>query len=91
MDTGHEVTGPINLGNPTEFTMSQLAEKVLRMVGGSSELVFRPLPQDDPTQRQPVIEQARNALGWTPLVDLEEGLSRTIEYFQQHLKVLSAE
>jgi UDP-glucuronate decarboxylase len=91
MNTEHEVTGPINLGNPTEFTMSQLAEKVLRMVGGSSELVFRPLPQDDPTQRQPVIEQARNALGWTPLVDLEEGLSRTIEYFQQHLKVLSAE
>jgi UDP-glucuronate decarboxylase len=83
MNTPHEVTGPINLGNPNEFTMSELAERVLRMVGGSSELVHHPLPVDDPTQRQPDIAQAQEVLGWTPRVELEEGLAHTIEYFKQ--------
>jgi UDP-glucuronate decarboxylase len=85
MNTPHEVTGPINLGNPAEFSMSELAEKVLRMVGGPSKLVFHPLPEDDPTQRQPTIDQAKNILGWTPKIDLEEGLARTIAHFRAQL------
>ncbi len=84
MNTPHDVTGPINLGNPRECTVSQLAEQVLEMVGGSSGLEFRPLPEDDPVQRRPVIEQARKILNWTPRVELEEGLARTIEYFGTH-------
>jgi UDP-glucuronate decarboxylase len=90
MNTPHEVTGPINLGNPNEFTMSELADKVLAVVGGSSELQYHPLPTDDPTQRQPTIDQAKNLLGWTPQVQLEEGLTRTIDYFREHLAELSA-
>jgi UDP-glucuronate decarboxylase len=90
MNTPHEVTGPINLGNPNEFMMSELADKVLALVGGSSELQYHPLPTDDPTQRQPTIDQAKNLLGWTPQVQLEEGLTRTIDYFREHLAELSA-
>jgi UDP-glucuronate decarboxylase len=88
MNTPHEVTGPINLGNPNEFTMSELADKVLALVGGSSELQHHPLPADDPTQRQPTIDQAKNLLGWTPQVQLDEGLLRTIDYFREHLDEL---
>ncbi|HEX4431262.1 MAG TPA: UDP-glucuronic acid decarboxylase family protein [Frankiaceae bacterium] len=90
MDTPHEVTGPINLGNPAEFTMSELAQKVLAATGAASELAFHPLPQDDPTQRRPIIDQARDVLGWAPKVPLEEGLGHTVEYFRKSLGVAAA-
>ena len=76
-------TGPLNLGNPVEFTIRQLAETVLRLTGSKSDLVFRPLPQDDPVQRQPDISMARKALGWEPKVALEDGLKETIAYFRK--------
>jgi UDP-glucuronate decarboxylase len=82
MDTPDDVTGPINLGNPVEFTMLELAEKVIDLTGSSSEIVFQPLPQDDPRQRQPDITRARETLGWTPSIHLAEGLERTIEHFR---------
>lgn len=85
MNTPHEVTGPINLGNPHEFTMTELAEKILSMVGGGPAVEYYPLPSDDPTQRQPKIDQARDVLGWTPKVEVDEGLARTIEYFRKQL------
>jgi UDP-glucuronate decarboxylase len=78
-------TGPINIGNPTEFTIKQLAEIVLKMVGGKSKLVLNPLPQDDPKQRQPDITLAREILDWEPQVNLEQGLVKTINYFKQFL------
>ena len=73
MDSPPEFTGPVNLGNPVEFTMRQLAELTLKLTGSRSKLVFRPLPQDDPRQRQPDIALARSSLGWAPTVQLEEG------------------
>jgi UDP-glucuronate decarboxylase len=73
----------MNLGNPNEFTIRQLAETVLRLTGAKSELVFRPLPQDDPVQRQPDITKARGALAWEPKVALEDGLKETIAYFKK--------
>ena len=85
MDTGPDITGPINLGNPNEFTIRELAEKVLELTNSRSSLVFRPLPSDDPMQRKPDIALARSVLGWEPRVQLEEGLSRTIEYFRKLL------
>jgi UDP-glucuronate decarboxylase len=85
MATGDEVTGPINLGNPGEFTIRALAEKVIEMTGAASQIEFRPLPQDDPQQRQPNIEKAKAILDWEPTVHLEEGLRRTIAYFDQLL------
>jgi len=86
MDTDDSVTGPINIGNPGEFSMRELAEKVLALTGSSSELVFKPLPQDDPKQRQPDIAKAKAILGWSPTIALEEGLKRTIAYFDALLK-----
>ena len=86
MDTGPEVTGPINLGNSGEFTMIELAESILRITGSSSELTRMPLPQDDPQQRRPDIAMARDVLGWEPKVPLEQGLERTIEYFRTILE-----
>ena len=86
MDTGDDVTGPINLGNPGEFTIRQLAEKVVALTGSRSEIVYRPLPQDDPQQRQPNIAKAREILGWEPKIVLEEGLKKTIAYFDDLLK-----
>ena len=77
-----EVTGPINIGNPGEFTMLELADKVISKVGGSSKLVYEPLPGDDPQQRQPDITLAKKHLGWEPTVSLDEGLDRTIAYFK---------
>ncbi len=77
-----ETVGPLNLGNPGEFTMKQLAELTLKLVGGKSRLVHKPLPSDDPKQRQPDITLARKVLQWEPKVPLEEGLKRTIEYFR---------
>jgi len=82
MSSPGEVTGPVNLGNPVEFTIRQLAELVLEKVGSKSKLVGKPLPSDDPMQRQPEIAQAREVLGWAPRVQLAEGLDATIEYFR---------
>jgi UDP-glucuronate decarboxylase len=81
MNTGPDVTGPINLGNPNEFTMRELAELVVELTGSKSEVSYRPLPADDPRQRQPDIRKAEALLGWTPKVELREGLTKTIEYF----------
>jgi UDP-glucuronate decarboxylase len=83
MDSADDITGPINLGNPVEFTMRQLAELVVAKVGGSSKLVHAPLPTDDPRQRQPNIDKARDLLGWEPRVALADGLDRTIAYFRE--------
>lgn len=82
MASGEEVTGPINLGNPNEFTIRELAEKIIALTGSGSRMVFRPLPSDDPLQRQPDISQARSVLGWEPNVQLEQGLKQTIAYFE---------
>lgn len=85
MATPDEVTGPINMGNPVEFTIRELAEMVLRQVGGKSRLVLQPLPLDDPRQRQPDITLARKHLDWAPQVRLEQGLERTVAYFREIL------
>jgi UDP-glucuronate decarboxylase len=86
MASPKEVTGPINLGNPDEFTIKELADTVLRLVDGPSKLVFKALPSDDPRQRQPDISAAKVALGWEPKVRLEEGLKKTILYFREQLQ-----
>lgn len=83
MDTPSDVSGPINLGNPVEFTIRELAELVVEMTSSKSELVFRPLPQDDPMQRKPDITRARETLGWEPSIPLRQGLVKTIDYFSQ--------
>lgn len=85
MNSPKDVTGPINLGNPNEFTMLELAENILKLTGGTSKIVFKPLPQDDPRQRQPNISIARNVLNWEPTIQLTEGLERTIHYFKSEL------
>jgi UDP-glucuronate decarboxylase len=90
MDSPEEVTGPINLGNPGEFTMIELAEAVIRLTGSASRPVFRPAPVDDPRQRQPDITKARGKLGWEPKVALEQGLVQTIAYFDKLLSKGSA-
>jgi UDP-glucuronate decarboxylase len=86
MATPHEVTGPINIGNPNEFTMTELAELVSEIVGSSAGVEYRPLPADDPTQRQPDISLARSTLGWQPTIELREGLGATVEYFRTLIK-----
>lgn len=85
MESPDDMVGPINLGNPMEFTILELAEKVIELTNSSSKLVNRPLPSDDPMQRQPVIDEARKHLGWEPVVQLEAGLKKTIEYFERTL------
>ena len=87
MDTPDDVTGPINLGNPAECTIGELAERVLALTGSSSTLTYRPLPEDDPRQRCPDITKANTVLGWTPMVSLHEGLRHTIRYFAELLEV----
>ena len=82
MQTGDDFTGPVNLGNPTEFTILQLAEKIIELTGSHSKLRFMPLPGDDPRQRKPDISLAKRVLDWQPTVQLEEGLNKTIEYFK---------
>ena len=82
MNTEDEFTGPINLGNPNEFPVLELAERIISMTGSSSKIVFKSLPDDDPKQRQPDITLAKEKLGWQPTVELEEGLKRMIEYFK---------
>lgn len=86
MATPDEITGPINLGNPHEFTIKQLAELVIELTGSSSKIIYEPLPSDDPTQRQPIIDKAKEILNWEPTVQLREGLVKTIEYFDKKLK-----
>jgi UDP-glucuronate decarboxylase len=86
MSTGEDLTGPINVGNPREFTMLQLAESVIRLTGSASNIEFHPLPQDDPMQRQPDITLAREKLGWEPTIELEQGLKKTIAYFDEKLR-----
>jgi UDP-glucuronate decarboxylase len=82
MNTGDDFTGPVNVGNPGEFTMIELAEKVIKLTGAKSNLIFKPLPADDPMQRKPDITLAKKVLNWEPKVNLDEGLVRTIEYFK---------
>lgn len=81
----NETTGPINIGNPSEFTIRELAELVIELTGSSSRLIEKPLPSDDPLQRQPIIDQARKVLDWEPKVDLKTGLGHTINYFRELL------
>ncbi len=83
MDTDSSMTGPVNIGNPGEFSILQLAEMVREMTGSGSEIQFKPLPQDDPRQRRPDISLAQSTLGWKPKVQLEEGLEKTIAYFRR--------
>ena len=83
MNSPDEFTGPVNLGNPGEFTILELAQKVISLTGSSSKIVYEPLPQDDPKQRKPDIALAKKALDWQPQTDLEEGLKKTISYFEQ--------
>ncbi len=85
MDTPDEVIGPVNLGNPSEFTIFELAENVIRLTGSTSRIVFRPLPQDDPAQRRPDIARAERLLSWQPRVPLAEGLAKTVAYFREVL------
>ncbi|KCZ87596.1 UDP-glucuronic acid decarboxylase family protein [Hyphomonas johnsonii] len=85
METGPDFVGPVNIGNPGEFTIRQLAERVIDLTGSKSKLVHRPLPQDDPKQRQPDITIARDKLGWEPTVRLDEGLKPTIAYFEKEI------
>jgi len=91
MGTSDDFTGPVNIGNPDEFTIRQLAEKVIEMTGSRSELMFKELPSDDPTQRRPDIALAKQALGWEPSIKLEQGLEKTIAYFDGLLKDKSPE
>jgi dTDP-glucose 4,6-dehydratase len=76
---------PVNMGNPQEVTIEQIARAIIRLVGSSSKIVYRPLPVDDPRQRRPDITRARTLLGWEPKVGLEEGLLKTVEYFKQRI------
>lgn len=85
MESPDNVTGPMNLGNPGEFTIKELAEKVVAMTGSDSKIIYHPLPQDDPKQRQPDITLAKKTLDWEPSIQLEEGLRSTIEYFKSEL------
>ena len=85
MNSGDEVTGPINLGNPGEFTIAQLAELVVEQTKTQSEFTYLPLPQDDPVRRQPDITRAKQQLGWEPTIALNEGLATTIEFFRSTL------
>jgi UDP-glucuronate decarboxylase len=85
MESGNDVTGPLNLGNPQEFTMLELAQLILKMTDSRSKIVHRPLPEDDPRQRRPDISEAQRLLDWYPTVSLEQGLKKTIAYFEKLL------
>lgn len=82
MDSDDDIIGPINIGNPEEYTMKELAEKVIEMTGSKSELIFEALPSDDPTKRQPDISIARQVLNWQPTTQLDQGLAQAIKYFR---------
>ena len=81
MNSSEDFTGPVNIGNPTEFTIIELAEKIIDLVNSTSEISFKELPSDDPIQRRPDITLAKDNLGWSPIIQLEEGLNKTIPYF----------
>jgi UDP-glucuronate decarboxylase len=83
METGADFTGPVNIGNPSEFTMLELAEKVISLTGSQSKIIYQSLPADDPRQRKPDITLAKEKLGWKPKVALEDGLKETIAYFRK--------
>ena len=85
MNTDDNVTGPVNLGNPTEFTIKELAEKIISLTGTKSKIIHKPLPDDDPTRRKPDITKAKHMLGWEPVVPVEEGLKKTIDYFRSKI------
>ena len=87
MNSRKGFTGPVNLGNPVEFSMLELAEKIIELTGSTSKIIYLPLPQDDPLQRKPVIELAEEELGWKPIVPLDEGLKKTIGYFRRTLNL----
>ena len=87
METKNDITGPVNAGNPNEFTILELAEKVISIVGGKSKIKFHNLPQDDPKQRKPDISLAKKTIDWSPKVELDDGLKETINYFKSKLKV----
>jgi UDP-glucuronate decarboxylase len=82
MDNENDFIGPVNIGNPTEFTIRELAELTIKLTGTPSELITKPLPEDDPKQRKPDISLARKQLGWEPRIPLEEGLRKTIDWFK---------
>jgi UDP-glucuronate decarboxylase len=82
MSSPDDFTGPVNIGNPREYSILELAQKILEKTGSKSKIVYKPLPQDDPLKRRPDITLAKKRLGWEPASDLTEGLNRTIEYFQ---------
>lgn len=86
MATGDDFTGPVNIGNPNEFTIKELAEKVIKMTGSESKIIYMPLPNDDPKQRKPDISLAKEKLDWSPEIQLEEGLKKTIKYFESIVK-----
>jgi len=86
MATDSTITGPINLGNPNEFTIIELAKKVIEKTNSKSKLIFKPLQEDDPKQRKPDISMAKEILKWQPYIQLEEGLNKTVEYFDKLLK-----
>lgn len=87
MNSSDEISGPVNLGNPGEFTILDLAEKVIRKINSSSKIIYCPLPGDDPTQRRPDIAKAKKLLKWEPLIDLEHGLDSTIQYYREYLAI----
>jgi len=91
MKSGDDVTGPINLGNPNEFTIKELAESVIKVTDSNSKLVFKPLPADDPRQRQPDIQRAKEKLDWAPKVELRDGLEATARYFDKRLNARASE
>ncbi|MEL6409929.1 MAG: UDP-glucuronic acid decarboxylase family protein [Pseudomonadota bacterium] len=90
MDSPDDISGPVNLGNPSEFTIKQLAELVIEMTGSNSEIVYRDLPMDDPQQRRPDISFAKSAIGWAPKIELREGLTKTIAYFREEAPEIEA-
>jgi UDP-glucuronate decarboxylase len=85
MNSPKEFIGPVNIGNPVEFTIKELAENVLKLVNSDSKLIYKELPTDDPMQRQPDITLAKEKLSWEPKIELEEGLKKTIEYFKKYI------
>jgi UDP-glucuronate decarboxylase len=87
MNSPDDFYGPVNIGNPSEFTILELAQKVIKLTNGNSRIIFQPLPSDDPTQRKPDIELAKKKLAWKPQVELEQGLVDTIKYFRDVLKI----
>ena len=85
MNTDDDLTGPMNIGNPDEFTIQEIAEKIVKLTNSSSQIVFKPLPEDDPKQRKPDISIAKEKISWEPKIDLIEGLKQTINYFEKIL------